>query len=232
MYLSGLLLTPAAVLALLVSWATYGPPQDEDVPVRENVQVLAPPVFSAPVTSTRPSGQTPPVAVQYGTQAGGSAPFVYYSSREQASPGVQAYKRAETSEQKAEAREHIRLELEQQYDSFMEDREKEITQLEVRIAKLRDQLARRREAKSRMVELKLEMVVSQADGLGWPEQGGGDHRVSGFGGASTPLDAVRFYESFNYHQTPPSIPDAQAPPVAPTNPAEGGRPGGGGSSPR
>lgn len=87
----------------------------------------------------------------------------------QDSPGMRSYREAKTDEEKASAKETIKKELDELYDHFIGDREKEIEQLEERIAKLREQLQRRREAKSRMVELKLEMLVSQAEGLGWPD---------------------------------------------------------------
>lgn len=73
------------------------------------------------------------------------------------------------SEERTDSRAEISQVLSEQYDHLMTQQQQQIEQMEERLAKLREQLQRRREAKSRMVELKLEMVLSQADGLGWPE---------------------------------------------------------------
>ncbi len=81
---------------------------------------------------------------------------------------MQDYQTAEGDEAKETARQAIKAELSQEYDAFLEAQEKSIVELESRLAKLRELLARRTEAKDRLVELKLEMVISQADGLGWP----------------------------------------------------------------
>jgi hypothetical protein len=81
---------------------------------------------------------------------------------------MQDYQKAEGDEAKETARQAIKAELGQEYDAFLEAQEKSIVELESRLAKLRELLVRRTEAKDRLVELKLEMVISQADGLGWP----------------------------------------------------------------
>lgn len=86
---------------------------------------------------------------------------------------IRDYKDADDDSDRQAAVEKIREELNKQYDRFLEHQVEEIEQLEKRISELRDQIEKRRDAKSRMVDLKLEMVLSHADGLGWPEGPGG-----------------------------------------------------------
>ncbi|MEZ6094113.1 MAG: hypothetical protein R3C03_24305 [Pirellulaceae bacterium] len=79
------------------------------------------------------------------------------------------YSKAESEDQKREIRDRVREALEERYDEFLDQQNTQIDDLEKRIKELREQLSRRRDAKERMVDLKLEMVLSQAEGLGWPE---------------------------------------------------------------
>lgn len=76
--------------------------------------------------------------------------------------------KADTREDKSVAKDSIKDELERQYDAFLERDQRKVDQLFDRLKKLEEQLEKRREAKDRLVELKLEMLVSQAEGLGWP----------------------------------------------------------------
>ena len=67
----------------------------------------------------------------------------------------------------------IRAEVEQylneEYDRHLAVHVEQLEELESRLNKLRQQLERRQAAKAKLVELKLELMLSQADGLGWPE---------------------------------------------------------------
>ncbi len=83
---------------------------------------------------------------------------------------LKAYRnsKADSTERK-EAREKVAKGLSEMYDDQLKRQEKQIEELADRLDKLRVQLAKRRDAKARMVDLKLEMVLSQADGLGWLE---------------------------------------------------------------
>ena len=85
------------------------------------------------------------------------------------SQAMQTYRDANSDEDKAKARDEIKVQLAKQYDDLLANQDHQIKELEDRIAKLKDQLSRRRDAKEKMVNLKLEMVLSQADGLGWPD---------------------------------------------------------------
>lgn len=59
--------------------------------------------------------------------------------------------------------------LNKQYEAHVEQYEQQIAGLESRLAKLRDHVQKRRDAQSRLVALKLELLLSQAEGMGWPE---------------------------------------------------------------
>lgn len=77
---------------------------------------------------------------------------------------------AANSTEKGQARAKIAESLSVLYDENLALQEKQIDELAARLEKLREQIVKRRAAKARMVELKLEMVLSQADGLGWPDE--------------------------------------------------------------
>ncbi len=75
----------------------------------------------------------------------------------------------EDDERKEEIETAIRTSLEDQYDSFLAQNEKQIEQLQERLDKLKDQLYRRRQAKAKMVDLEFERIVNESEGLVWPE---------------------------------------------------------------
>jgi len=83
----------------------------------------------------------------------------------------QAYQAAADDAAKSKASAELKANLEKQYDLFVEGQKKQIEDLEARLAKLTEQLDKRRAAKERVVELKLQMVLSQAEGLGFPDNG-------------------------------------------------------------
>ena len=71
------------------------------------------------------------------------------------------------------ARAALRMEisdlLTQQYNAHVQQYEQQVAELENRLAKLREHVQKRSDAKSRLVALKLELLLSQAEGMGWPE---------------------------------------------------------------
>ena len=115
----------------------------------------------------------------------------------------------------------------------------EIAALAERLDKLRGQLVKRKDAKSRMVELKLEMVLSQADGLGWPDDGAA--RARGLSGTTDWFiqsdDVSAFPPAARYQQVLEVGPNGEeieivrpllslpASPVAPVAPAAPATPG-------
>lgn len=98
-----------------------------------------------------------------------SAQTVHVRGQSPFNKAFAAYQSAEDDEAKNTAKAELRTELDKLYDTFIENQSKQIDELEQRLEKLRTQLEKRREAKSRMVELKLQMVLSQAEGLGFPD---------------------------------------------------------------
>ncbi len=94
---------------------------------------------------------------------------------------LRAYQAApEGSEQRVKMRAEIERGLSVQYDRHLSQHVQQVEELEARVAKLRQQLDRRQAAKARLVELRLELMLSQADGLGWPEGPGDLNLNSGY----------------------------------------------------
>lgn len=79
-------------------------------------------------------------------------------------------KDAESEADKDKAKETLRGLLEDQYDKSLDQYAEYLDEMQKKISDLREQLDRRREAKMEMVELRLQVLVSDADGLGWPDQ--------------------------------------------------------------
>lgn len=75
----------------------------------------------------------------------------------------------EDSSDRAAIRAEVEQYLNEEYDRHLAVHVKQLEELESRLNKLRQQLERRQAAKAKLVELKLELMLSQADGLGWPE---------------------------------------------------------------
>ncbi len=118
------------------------------------------------------------VASVYRADAGGRS-----QSSVALNKAIKAYRDSKAdSAERREAREKVASSLSTLYDEHLADQEKQIAALADRLDKLRSQLGKRKDAKARMVELKLEMVLSQADGLGWPDDGAG--RARGLSGTT------------------------------------------------
>ncbi|MEQ1902549.1 MAG: hypothetical protein ABL888_00020 [Pirellulaceae bacterium] len=155
------LIFSAAVAALFMTLPT---PQEPLSTPRAPAQASAPAAVIAPV-------QYPSRALFGSTQDSNTIAVAgFYEQRPgEMSKAMQTYRDAKSDEDKATARDEIKVQLAKQYDELLANQEHQIKELEDRIAKLKDQLSRRRDAKEKMVNLKLEMVLSQADGLGWPD---------------------------------------------------------------
>lgn len=146
--------------------------------VRTRTVNAQPPAAVAGV-ATVPAGQlNTTVASVYRADAGRSQSSIALNK------AIKAYRDSKVdSAERREAREKVSSSLSTLYDEHLADQEKQIAALAERLDKLRGQLVKRKDAKSRMVELKLEMVLSQADGLGWPDEGAG--RSRGLPGVAT-----------------------------------------------
>ena len=72
------------------------------------------------------------------------------------------------AETKEAARKKMTDILGKQFDRDVESRAKQITVLESQLATLKEQIEKRRTVKDRLVELRLELVLNEAEGLGFP----------------------------------------------------------------
>jgi hypothetical protein len=132
-------------------------------------------------------------------------------------------------EARSKAVEDLKTGLGKQYDSFIEGQAKQIAELEERLANLKEKLDKRRAAKERMVELKLQMVLSQAEGLGFPDAGP-PNAAFFYGDVGTTIvpAVVPQYPDPNSYQKlphrnnvlPPSDPISPLAPAAPAAPAQ------------
>lgn len=107
--------------------------------------------------------------VQSGPFSGRRALGTRKSDTQQLRELMKQYKDADGEDQD-ELENKIRSTLEEQYDEFLAQNEKQIEQLQERLNKLKDQLDRRRRAKSKMVDLEFERMANEAEGLIWPDR--------------------------------------------------------------
>jgi hypothetical protein len=125
----------------------------------------------------------------------------------------QAYQAAADDAAKSKASTELKANLEKQYDLFVEGQKKQIEDLEARLAKLREQLDKRRAAKERVVELKLQMVLSQAEGLGFPDSGyPNGATMFGQNLYQTPLPSDGYSNVYPAQDSPALLPPAPVPP--------------------
>ncbi|MFN3193730.1 MAG: hypothetical protein ACE361_24670 [Aureliella sp.] len=78
--------------------------------------------------------------------------------------------------ERREAKESIAELLDKQFESDLENRENQIAELEKQIDQLRAQIKKRRAAKERLIDLRVELMVNEAEGLGFPSSWGGSNR--------------------------------------------------------
>jgi hypothetical protein len=123
-------------------------------------------IFSS--NGNAPFASTGPAAMHW-AHAGGQPSAEQMKLMKELKTLGKKYQTSDSEDDKSKAKQGMREILGQQYDAFLETQDKQIEELEARIEELRSKLAKRREAKDRMVDLKLEMLISEADGLGWPD---------------------------------------------------------------
>ncbi|MEZ6040508.1 MAG: hypothetical protein R3C20_08380 [Planctomycetaceae bacterium] len=96
----------------------------------------------------------------------------------------------ETDEEKnAVAIASVRTKLTEQFERDLQQREKELAQVEERVAMLRDQLEKRKNAQDDIITLRLQTIVNEANGLGFPDSyptAPSDNTVPDHGPWSTP----------------------------------------------
>ena len=85
---------------------------------------------------------------------------------------VDNLKKAESDDDKEAIMAEAKAALEEHYDQYIEGYQEQVDQLEKRLAALKEQLQKRKEARDPLVNMKLQMLSSEASGLGWPDEGG------------------------------------------------------------
>lgn len=148
---------------------------------------------SAQTAAQAPSPGQPPLvtsAPSLSVAQGQNYRYIYARDPQQMAKfqeAMNAYKEAESESDKSAAKKTLHDLLSEQYDNSLSRYEEHLNDLEKKIESMREQLARRRNAKEAVVDLKLDMVISEADGLGWPDDGGASNlffpeAVGGWGG--------------------------------------------------
>ncbi|MEM8734670.1 MAG: hypothetical protein AAGG44_10635, partial [Planctomycetota bacterium] len=112
------------------------------------------------------------VPAVWGVDARGRTATGYAEIREEQSKVGKALEvlRDEDASQgdRREAKESIVEVLDKQFESDLDSREKQIAELETQIDKLRAQIKKRRAAKERLIDLRVELMINEAEGLGFP----------------------------------------------------------------
>lgn len=168
--------SPAAVVSPI---SVAGPAAPAGaLPLLDSVSVSNPPFGTA--VAVAPNGQRYEIA---------RPTFQSSATGQLLNKALKAYRDAKPdSAERREARKNVAEGLSKLYDESLENQAKQIEELSQRLENLREQLGKRRDAKARMVELKLEMVLSQAEGLGFPESSDAQFRGGPVSSYRTTLD--------------------------------------------
>ncbi len=93
------------------------------------------------------------------------------SQQQQLGEAVRALQNPESSdEQRSTAREFVQQALRQQFETDLENRQKQLAAMEKQLTRLREQLAKRAEAMEKLVDLRLQLLENEASGLAFPEE--------------------------------------------------------------
>ena len=84
----------------------------------------------------------------------------------------------------------IKAMLSSQYDSFLNQNESDLKQMEKRVQSLRTQLERRKKAKGQLLTLELQRIANEATGLVWPEEQQPEYGMGGMGGGLSSRGAM------------------------------------------
>lgn len=130
---------------------------------------------------------------------------------QQASDALQTFQAAATDGDRAAAGDDLRKVLEQQFELLMKQREEQLADLRVRLEELAEQIRKRRAAKDEIVRLRAQVLLNEAQGLGfYPEAG-----AHGFDGG-WPAEA----DPYGVKADPGRTPNAATPAAAPAARAE------------
>lgn len=113
---------------------------------------------------------------------------------------------------KVEAKWAIDAVLGKQFDDDMDQRAKQVAELEKKVTALKEQIVKRKEAKKKIIDLRFEVLMNEMEGLGFPSSG--PQPGPAF------FNAINSPAAFRSLSVPgaPIAPAAPVPPVAPTAP--------------
>ncbi len=104
---------------------------------------------------------------------------------------IKSLKETSESEAQKKATETIQQQLSEQFDLDLQQREKELAEVEAKVKSLRDQLDKRKAAREDIITLRLKTITNDAAGLGFPSGGGANEPMELFESRQAPAyDAV------------------------------------------
>lgn len=89
-------------------------------------------------------------------------------SKEDAQQATESLKALQADPSDSEARDKLTELLDKQFAADMEHRKQTIGQLQEQIDALKEQMAKREQARERIIDLRIELMINEADGLGFP----------------------------------------------------------------
>lgn len=95
--------------------------------------------------------------------------FAQNEDRKEWNEALKAFRDADSESAKSEAKNKIEELLTAQYDESLDSYDKYLEELSSKLVEMKKQVEKRRDARDEMVQLKLLMVVSEEEGLGWPD---------------------------------------------------------------
>ena len=144
-------------------------------------QTAAPPAAgAAPSALFETSGANAAVGSRFvPVQVGGRTTYVeeamdegeLHKSQEKAAAALQSYSDAESDEQRTAAENELQAAVSEQFEVLMKSREAQIAELKARLDKLTEQLQKRRNAKDQIVALRVQVLLNEAQGLGFYPEG-------------------------------------------------------------
>lgn len=95
--------------------------------------------------------------------------FGQNEDRKEWNEALKAFREADSESAKTDAKNKIEELLTAQYDESLDNYDRYLEELSSRLAEMKKQVEKRRDARDEMVQLKLLMVISEEEGLGWPD---------------------------------------------------------------
>ncbi|QDU80626.1 hypothetical protein Pla110_23570 [Polystyrenella longa] len=144
-------------------------PVPEEVPVKQPFQGADEPIFGTPFSNPPFSDNPPPIVDNFegSSSKERSIPQNVISHSVKISQSVSNLHSAKTDEEKKQAETELSAALSAYFDNDLKAREREVQAVQERVKKLQDKLDTRREAKEEIVNLQLQLMVNEANGLGF-----------------------------------------------------------------